>query len=101
MRQQRRVILGFDDFSALRKRDRKSTRLNSSHVSNSYAVFCLKKKTSPEPTVDVTHRHGTRSPGISFLGERAWLFPHWLHPHGAGSGGSNAEGVSLASLHRY
>src|SRR5699024_11492052 len=27
-----------------RKRDRKSTRLNSSHVSISYAVFCLKKK---------------------------------------------------------
>src|SRR5699024_7380347 len=25
--------------------DRKSTRLNSSHVSTSYAVFCLKKKT--------------------------------------------------------
>src|SRR5579885_3732866 len=25
--------------------DRKSTRLNSSHVSNSYAVFCLKEKT--------------------------------------------------------
>src|SRR5690242_21741183 len=24
--------------------DRKSTRLNSSHMSNSYAVFCLKKK---------------------------------------------------------
>src|SRR5690606_40994918 len=27
------------------KRDRKSTRLNSSHVKISYAVFCLKKKT--------------------------------------------------------
>src|SRR5207249_8946410 len=27
-----------------RHRDRKSTRLNSSHVSISYAVFCLKKK---------------------------------------------------------
>src|SRR5699024_12562275 len=27
-----------------RQRDRKSTRLNSSHVSISYAVFCLKKK---------------------------------------------------------
>src|SRR5699024_11378131 len=27
-----------------RPRDRKSTRLNSSHVSISYAVFCLKKK---------------------------------------------------------
>src|SRR5207302_5398892 len=26
------------------KRDRKSTRLNSSHVKISYAVFCLKKK---------------------------------------------------------
>src|SRR5699024_11823294 len=26
------------------KEDRKSTRLNSSHVSISYAVFCLKKK---------------------------------------------------------
>src|SRR5690606_12678127 len=25
--------------------DRKSTRLNSSHVKSSYAVFCLKKKT--------------------------------------------------------
>src|SRR5437868_13182515 len=25
--------------------DRKRTRLNSSHVSNSYAVYCLKKKT--------------------------------------------------------
>src|SRR5690606_41428974 len=25
-------------------RDRKSTRLNSSHVKSSYAVFCLKKK---------------------------------------------------------
>src|SRR5690242_21215317 len=27
-------------------RDRKSTRLNSSHMSISYAVFCLKKKTT-------------------------------------------------------
>src|SRR5438876_12252213 len=28
------------------QRDRKSTRLNSSHPSISYAVFCLKKKTA-------------------------------------------------------
>src|SRR4051812_49539212 len=27
--------------------DRKSTRLNSSHMSISYAVFCLKKKKTP------------------------------------------------------
>src|SRR3989442_2578316 len=30
-------------------RDRKSTRLNSSHVRISYAVFCLKKKKRQEP----------------------------------------------------
>src|SRR5437868_7299057 len=30
--------------SLRRQEDRKSTRLNSSHVSISYAVFCLKKK---------------------------------------------------------
>src|SRR5689334_24378256 len=29
--------------------DRKSTRLNSSHSSISYAVFCLKKKTQQQP----------------------------------------------------
>src|SRR6266403_3248344 len=29
---------------ALRQQDRKSTRLNSSHVENSYAVFCFKQK---------------------------------------------------------
>src|SRR5690242_20907725 len=42
----RRHQTGFDrrpdPFSALG--DRKSTRLNSSHMSISYAVFCLKKK---------------------------------------------------------
>src|SRR5215813_6723631 len=31
-------------------RDRKSTRLNSSHVRISYAVFCLKKKTQSKRT---------------------------------------------------
>src|SRR5699024_11344321 len=33
-----------DDIVAITAADRKSTRLNSSHVSISYAVFCLKKK---------------------------------------------------------
>src|SRR3712207_8759818 len=32
------------DERAPRRRDRKSTRLNSSHANISYAVFCLKKK---------------------------------------------------------
>src|SRR5690625_6424965 len=33
------------DVDRAKKADRKSTRLNSSHVAISYAVFCLKKKT--------------------------------------------------------
>src|SRR5699024_11796919 len=32
------------DYEEFIEQDRKSTRLNSSHVSISYAVFCLKKK---------------------------------------------------------
>src|SRR5258705_12113039 len=32
-------------------RDRKSTRLNSSHLRISYAVFCLKKKKAARPRV--------------------------------------------------
>src|SRR2546427_7414590 len=37
-----------------RVRDRKSTRLNSSHSQISYAVFCLKKKKNTNVTTDVT-----------------------------------------------
>src|SRR5438874_7524501 len=43
----RSSILGKPSFSAAISKideDRKSTRLNSSHVEISYAVFCLKKK---------------------------------------------------------
>src|SRR2546430_5944567 len=36
--------LGFAGYIAHEYRDRKSTRLNSSHSQISYAVFCLKKK---------------------------------------------------------
>src|SRR5258708_11066323 len=35
---------GFDRRRGSKDRDRKSTRLNSSHQIISYAVFCLKKK---------------------------------------------------------
>src|SRR6202044_1165407 len=52
--------------------DRKSTRLNSSHVAISYAVFCLKKKNTSalcrpprrerrRPPPRTTHARGTRS----------------------------------------
>src|SRR6266496_6155805 len=37
-----------------RKADRKSTRLNSSHVEISYAVFCLKKK--KKKNTDLRHK---------------------------------------------
>src|SRR3712207_8692936 len=39
--------LGAREVNGLGRRDRKSTRLNSSHANISYAVFCLKKKNSP------------------------------------------------------
>src|SRR2546430_12222295 len=39
-------LICFRDFGYTAKRDRKSTRLNSSHSQISYAVFCLKKKNS-------------------------------------------------------
>src|SRR5256885_12006341 len=37
-------------------RDRKSTRLNSSHLVISYAVFCLKKKTTLPPSATTAER---------------------------------------------
>src|SRR5688572_30966999 len=42
--------------------DRKSTRLNSSHSQISYAVFCLKKKTSLSP-----NQLRARSPRIQLM----------------------------------
>src|SRR3712207_8429261 len=36
-----------------RRRDRKSTRLNSSHANISYAVFCLKKKNKPNNIISL------------------------------------------------
>src|SRR5690606_39335439 len=44
----------YEKFSGDRYIDRKSTRLNSSHVKISYAVFCLQKKNT---TVRSYHRH--------------------------------------------
>src|SRR5690606_41666887 len=41
---QRDPAPGDERRAAVGQRDRKSTRLNSSHVKISYAVFCLKKK---------------------------------------------------------
>src|SRR5690625_6581885 len=43
-----------DNFHVVPVKDRKSTRLNSSHVAISYAVFCLKKK-KQQDTKTSTH----------------------------------------------
>src|SRR3989442_11393928 len=45
-------------------RDRKSTRLNSSHVRISYAVFCLKKKKNPNSTAMMAGFVNTTAGGI-------------------------------------
>src|SRR3712207_8717536 len=42
---------GFVEINTASHIDRKSTRLNSSHANISYAVFCLKKKKVPLPTL--------------------------------------------------
>src|SRR5256885_8974963 len=56
--QRRRIRLLVDAHPGLgedmRSRDRKSTRLNSSHLVISYAVFCLKKKKQKSTRPDTT-----------------------------------------------
>src|SRR3989475_5862503 len=48
-----------------RPRDRKSTRLNSSHSQISYAVFCLKKKKVPRRPGAQILRRLIRAPGLA------------------------------------
>src|SRR5256885_5169954 len=59
------TILPITPPAELAAQDRKSTRLNSSHLVISYAVFCLKKKNKhaadADPTpLDPDRRGGTR-----------------------------------------
>src|SRR5437868_11028149 len=57
-------LIGDDDQLLRVRQDRKSTRLNSSHVSISYAVFCLKKNTSVVEHYGIqTVLYGTLLPG--------------------------------------
>src|SRR5947199_926565 len=63
--EQRKLALrmGFPPSEAGRFIDRKSTRLNSSHLGISYAVFCLKKKTAITTTFAFANK--TRLPSWS------------------------------------
>src|SRR5690242_21142191 len=56
---------------SLDNQDRKSTRLNSSHMSISYAVFCLKKKKHFKPLIQNTN-HITYN--YSFTSLQIFLF---------------------------
>src|SRR5438067_5728895 len=57
-------------FAALEE-DRKSTRLNSSHVSISYAVFCLKKKKKINTTLAYKrHTHTSHLPACRVVVRR-------------------------------
>src|SRR5260221_1869122 len=49
-------------------RDRKSTRLNSSHTVISYAVFCLKKKKNKKAHVNAGHVQGSYTSGCTHHG---------------------------------
>src|SRR5438445_2921306 len=57
----------------LGKRDRKSTRLNSSHANISYAVFCLKKKKAVHTDGNTGASITTDSPIPSAIGRCKWL----------------------------
>src|SRR3712207_5231964 len=79
-------ILGANPETALE--DRKSTRLNSSHANISYAVFCLKKKTSTRGQLSsATFVLNPAIVSIVLLSRGCFLFRHlhlflrsW-HPH--------------------
>src|SRR5690554_2278963 len=64
--------------------DRKSTRLNSSHVRISYAVFCLKKKKKRTITINLQHGNLYSSPpAFTLCSSRLHKqdFTSLLHPH--------------------
>src|SRR5436309_2855030 len=58
-----RQLLSHTELTDWDDEDRKSTRLNSSHVKISYAVFCLKKKTNTQPQ---SHHAPSQPPALSF-----------------------------------
>src|SRR5205807_4205429 len=59
--------------------DRKSTRLNSSHLVISYAVFCLKKKTSFSSTKFLMYTHARRSKSGLRCANVPMNTPHGIH----------------------
>src|SRR5690554_7258521 len=63
--------------------DRKSTRLNSSHVRISYAVFCLKKKNKQKKQIHSCGSHTTSVVGSGSSGSRPAAADHAHYGAGA------------------
>src|SRR5438874_7040049 len=55
------LTLNSSSFESIRRKDRKSTRLNSSHVEISYAVFCLKKKKKKTGDIIITMANSSQN----------------------------------------
>src|SRR5436305_7693966 len=64
----RRLVLGVP----MLEKDRKSTRLNSSHVRISYAVFCLKKKNKTRREARRESYLRTARSWLTLLHSRIW-----------------------------
>src|SRR5256885_2490075 len=58
------------------RRDRKSTRLNSSHLVISYAVFCLKKKKNIEPDMCLACLDDRTTFLLLRISRRPWAIRH-------------------------
>src|SRR5256885_8699547 len=77
----RRSSVAVEMGAVLCSEDRKSTRLNSSHLVISYAVFCLKKKKKNPHTRHVSSGLGTREDYSNFRRQyvRPLSIPHTVH----------------------
>src|SRR2546430_10763335 len=73
--QRRRTVEVVMEFQACLKRDRKSTRLNSSHSQISYAVFCLKKKKKKEHVLHPDGQPGRQHVRDYVVPGRQWVCP--------------------------
>src|SRR2546421_1916880 len=82
-------------------RDRKSTRLNSSHDQISYAVFCLKKKkTSTSTGVEVYRPTATRQRTLAKHRRRMWMSDEsHTHSHNHVSARSNTPSMGQRCHH--
>src|SRR5256885_9042759 len=64
-------------------RDRKSTRLNSSHLVISYAVFCLKKKKQHNSDISSCRHHALNNTMSQFTPPGCW---HKMYYYGSNRG---------------